>query len=110
MIKLLPYPKFFDRIPVKINLTQGTNENGAPNIVQIYVGNCRFNNKVISKRLADGQLIQLSGKIYIGKDIAPTMPLLEGSVELFGQEYKIYSGKKLLNPDGSVHHVELELI
>ena len=105
----LPYP-YTDKTPVEVILTDGINRDGKPKEVFRYIGSCTFSEKAKYTRNPDGKLIQLEGAIYIGKDIAPTQNLIEGSVIISNREYKIYKSSRPRNPDGSVHHTKLELI
>jgi hypothetical protein len=106
----LPYPKHMDNTPVVVSLTEGINANGAQNVVAIYDGKCRYVEKAVTVRDSEGKLIKLEGKAYIGCDIAPAVRLLEGHATINGKTMKIHKGSRPRNPDGSVHHTELELI
>lgn len=106
----LPYPYYLEKTPITVTITEGLNGNGAPNTVATYNGKCRLEERAKTIRDADGKLIQLEGKAYIGCDIAPNAQLIEGHVSVLGKEFKIYKAKRLRNPDGTVHHTALELI
>lgn len=106
----LPYLKLFDNTPILVTLTDGIDENGAPNIATTFEGLCSFDEKAKTIRNSDGQLIRLEGRVSIGKDIAPELKIIEGSAVINGREYKIYKSSRPRNPDGSVHHTLLELI
>ena len=106
----LPYPKFLDRTPITIQLTSDIDINGKPNIALNITTKCIFNEVVKKVYSSDGKLIQLEGQATICGDIAPNLSQIEGYATIFNKEYRIYKGKRLRNPDGSVHHTELELV
>jgi hypothetical protein len=106
----LPYPKHLDKTPVLISLTSGQDEEGTPIEVASYSGLCRFMESSKTIHLSDGKTRQLSAIIVLGTDIAPNVPTLEGYVVVSAIDYKINTGKRPRNPDGTVQHTELELI
>lgn len=106
----LPYPKHLDKTPVMISVTSGQDEDGVPIEVASYAGFCRFMESSKTIHLSDGKTRQLSAVIVIGNDIAPAIPVLEGNVVVSTVEYLINVGRRPRNPDGTVHHTELELI
>jgi hypothetical protein len=109
-MKFPPYPAFMDKTPVDITITNGISDDGSPNVIAEYSGKCFFDGSAKKVRNSDGSFMTLAGKIYIGCDIAPSVSFLEGHVEIFSKSFKIYKGSKLSNPDGTVHHSELELV
>ena len=106
----LPYPAFLDVTDITVNLTDGIDGNGEPNIVDTFEGKCRLFEKAKTVRDPDGKLIQLEGRVTIGCDISPSVNVLEGNVIIAEREMKIYKGKRPRNPDGTVNHTVLELI
>lgn len=107
---ILPYPKFMDTTAFTVNLYDGIDTNGAPLQVATYSGKCCFSESTRMKRDADGKLIDLNAQLIVGEDIAPGIKIIDGDVFINDTKYKIYQGKRLRNPDGSIHHVKLELI
>lgn len=105
----LPYPNI-DNIPIKIILINGIDRNGVPKVIEEIETKCTLNEKNLYIRNADGKLIRLESRVYIGRDIAPEQMIIEGKVELGGKTYNIYRTARPRNPDGSVHHTKLELI
>lgn len=99
----------WDVTPVVVHLTDGLTEDGAPNEAVTYTGACCFSEKAKTLRQPDGTLIQSSASLTIGEDIAPDLPVLTGSVDIGGRTWKIASANRPRNPDGSVHHTELQL-
>ncbi len=106
----LPYLKSWDNTPFKVSMTEGIDDNGAPNVVGTYEGMCNYNEKTKTVRAADGQLIQLAAVLTVGCDIAPTLKNIEGEVEVAGKKWKIHTSSRGRNPDNTVHHTRLELM
>lgn len=105
----LPYPNT-DKVPIAIYLTNGIDRNGVPKVVKQFITNCTLNEKASYIRDTDGKLIRLESRVYIGRDIAPDLDVIEGKVKIRGKEYNIYRSARPRNPDGTVHHTKLELI
>lgn len=66
-----------------------------------------------SKRVndKDGKKIEVTGTVIIKGDIAPKMKeISSGRVIINNKEYAISSTSRPCNPDGTVHHTELNLI
>jgi len=108
--KLPKYPDFLLATPVSIYIEDGINEDGSPNVREVYSGKCRFSDKS-GVSYADGKKqITLYGSIQCAGDIAPDIADLKGaSVSINGGEYKAVKFMRPRNPDGSVHHTTLEL-
>ena len=106
----LPYPYHLDVIPIQVHVSAGIGVNGEPKTAAIYRGKCFFDEKAKTMRTADGQLVQLTGFVSIGEDVAPQVKEITGFVLLNGIKYRIHLGRRLRNPDGTIHHTELELI
>ncbi len=106
----VPYPKFLDKVPVVISLTNGKNSQGAPNVVKTITSKCTFNEYIKNKMQPDGKITIVQGKILMNGDIAPDINQLQGSLVINSKTYIIDRGIRTRNPDGSVHHTELELI
>ena len=105
-----------DTIPVIISLTSGINENGEPNVVYTYAGKCCYNERTKVVRAGDssasptGEYVRTAGTIFIGKDIWPKHTIISGSVVMADRTFKILEASRPRNPDGTVHHTQLELI
>lgn len=113
-MKLPPYPKFLDKTPININISDGTiNEKGTMVIQKVFIGLCRYEEQFKIIRDSEGKTIQLIGKVFINGDIASNISRIEGYV-YFGTNstttYKIYRSSRPRNPDGTIHHTELELM
>lgn len=105
----LPYLKFWDNVPVTVSISDGITENGAPNLVASYTGKCNFDEKTKRTRTPDGMLVELAGVITIGKDIAPSLDIIDGEVTIGTKTWSIYSAARPRNPDGTINHTRLEL-
>lgn len=108
----LSYLKSWDKTPIIVDVTESEiDENGAPIIVGGYVGTCNFMRTTKTVRAKDGQYVTLGGILTIKGDIFPSLPVITGTAKINGGEAQnIYSSQKVLNPDGSVNHTQLELI
>lgn len=103
----LPYPDFLDTTPIKITLTS-LGENGYSNVVAVFDGNCCFVEGGKTTQTSEGQTVNIS-LVTIKGDIAPDANL-EGTAEIGGKVWVIQNGTRPRNPDGTVHHTELELV
>lgn len=112
-IKRVPFPDFLCKTPCKINLDgEGLTEDGQAAVYKNGIETlCIYSAK--SKRTydKDGKSVVVSGTVIVKGDIAPGLKAVSsGSVVINGREMRIYAGHRPLNPDGSVHHTEFELI
>lgn len=111
-IKRLPFPDALANVPCQIALyEEGISEDGGPVTGAIFAGMCVFSEH--AKRVIDndGKTITLNGKAIIKGDIAPQLPSVsDGVFYVFNREYHIHAGHRPRNPDGTVHHTELELL
>lgn len=72
--------------------------------------NCIFSEHASRRIDADGKAFFLAGKAIIEGDIAPSLPMIaDGTCDINGRTYNVHIGHRPRNPDGSVHHTELEL-
>lgn len=110
MVNKLLYPKNLDVSEFKLEVADGYNSNGTLKIVYTYNGKCRFEESHKQIRDADGKLLMLEGKAYIGEDVAPNLKRISGLVTINGVQYQIYKASRPRNPDGTVNHTKLELI
>lgn len=98
------------KTPCRILLTNGTVENGAPLTVADLALNCNWQDKPRQVLNAERQLIQLGGVALFDGDIAPSLDILAGEVEIYGKLWTIHQGSKCRNPDGTVNYTRLELM
>lgn len=108
-MKMPYFRNAWDKTPCVIHITDDVTENGAPQEVETYTGKCNFAEKSRIVRAADGTLVQLNASLMIGEDIAPSVPVLNGSVDIDGRTWNIITSGRPRNPDGTVHHTELGL-
>ena len=115
MIKKLN-PKHLERLlnnkcDVKL-YQEGLSEEGEP-LTSLNLENqkCRFVEKTKTIINADGQKVELMGKVILLGDIAPNIKKISGGeVIINDSKYEIYLASRPRNPDGSVHHTTLELM
>lgn len=98
------------KTPCRVVLTKGTEENGAPVTVADLELKCNWQDKPRQILNAERQLIQLSGVALFDGDIAPSLDILSGEVEIYGKLWTIHVGSKCRNPDGTVNYTRLELM
>ena len=110
MVKKLKYPAFADVTPVKITLVSGLDEEGEPIKVGEWSGKCNYSEKSQISVDKDGKKVVLAAVIHICGDIAPSLPAIDGSVEINGITRNIHYASRPRNPDGSVNHTRLELV
>lgn len=96
--------------PCRIFRTKGLNRDGSHKQLTSFEGNCHHVEKSHTVLNAEKQLITLSGTALFNGDIAPGSAVIEGSAEISGRTYIIYSSEKAKNPDGTVNYTRLELI
>ena len=86
-------------------------EEGAPIILLEDDFKCNYQEKARRVLTKEKTWIQITGKAYFSKDIAPTIPTISnGKVTIFGEKRNIYQGIKARNPDGTFNYLELEII
>ena len=106
----LPYPTFLDRVPATITITSGLDANGVPAVVKTVTKKVTFNEQPKTRYDKDGKMTSLQGKILMSGDIASEVGTVEGYVDIKGVLYQIHRGIRCRNPDGTIHHTELELM
>lgn len=111
-IKRVKYPNFLEQTECTIILESGElNEDGEPETAKTVTTKCIYNEH--SKRAIDkdGKTVMLTGKIFKEGDIAPELANISGGrVKINGAEYNIHAASRPRNPDGTVHHTELDII
>lgn len=106
----LPTPKFLAKTIANIQITDGTDENGASNIVSTFNVKCRSEqgNAVIFTN--EGREVPLQAKVFIFERFESFPDDITGFCTIGSIKYDIAHGSKKLNPDGSINHIELELV
>lgn len=111
-IKKLPFPDFLANTKYNAVLNkEGISEEGEPISDFECTGMCIFSEK--AKRIIDseGKEINLSGKVIVKGDIAPSLKTVsDGTITINNRTYDIYVGSRPRNPDGSIHHTEFEVM
>lgn len=105
----LPYPPVKPNTQITVKANEGMTVTGAQN-VQEYTGLGIYNERHAWVQDSEGKKVESKGLIIFFHDILPNVKKLTGSAEVNGTQWSIIAGKRLRNPDGTVHHVELELM
>ena len=111
-IRELPFPDWLLNTDYSLSLnSEGISEDGEPIKGITDEGKCIFSEK--SKRIinSEGKQILLVGKVIMKGDIAPSLKTVsDGVITINGRQYEIYAGYRPRNPNGTIHHTELELM
>lgn len=99
-----------DNQDATIRITNGTDDNGKPLVVGTSNVKCTILYESRSKADKDGKMVQLKGTLFKKGDIFPDFPIIQGYVDVKGEEYVIYFGARIKDPDGKTHHIEMELM
>ena len=109
----LSYPPVNPNVDAEIIIEGEMTENGAFSMATYLLSSVYYLDRIRTLNLSDGSKVTSVGKLIISHDIAPGLPL-RGSVKVKRSlnvlTLKIAQGSRFFNPDGSVHHVELELM
>lgn len=91
---------------------EGLSEEGEPlTSLNLKKQKCRFIERTKTIISSDGKKVELVGKVILLGDIAPNIKKISGGQVIFnGATYEIYLGSRPRNPDGTIHHITLELI
>lgn len=106
-----PFPSRLAVTPCSVKLfAEGLTEDGAPNIKATWNGNVIYSERFRTVIDATSKKVTLIGRIILEGDIAPQIKAIaDGEATVNGKVYKIYSGARPRNPDGTIHHTTLEL-
>lgn len=106
----LPVPKYLATASAVVKIADGTDENGALNIVKEVDVSARLeqSNSVIYTK--DGTKVTLKAKLFIFDKLDEIPNDASGLCIVEGNTYDIANTSKKRNPDNSVHHIVLELI
>ena len=110
--KLPPIPKVLFNMPCTLVIYQeGISEDGEPLEALTLETKCIFVDKAKQVMDAEKHIIRLEGQLILDGDIAPNISTLSsGTATVNGIEYKIYRCCRPHNPDGSIHHTEIEVM
>lgn len=90
---------------------EGVNNDGDSFDPIIIDAKCNFQDSAKTVLTAEKKLIQLSGTALFPGDIAPDLPAISGgTITVYGEERRIFQGKKARNPDGTVNYCELDVM
>lgn len=99
------------KVPITVQVTEGIDENGVPNVRVIYKGECIYDESATTRYNADGTSVSLIGVAIIDGDIAPEVDKIAGDVLILNHPaVKIYKARRIRSVTGQVHHTELELM
>ena len=106
----LPTPKFLANSNVKIQVVDGTDENGAQNITnEIDVGaRLQQSNSIVYTK--EGKKVSLKAKLFIFEKLDEIPDDVSGFCIVNDNKYDIANLSKKMNPDNSVNHIVLELV
>lgn len=105
-------PRWLCKTPIVVHLESEkiTNMGEPEKIVDLDL-KCNFQDTAKTILTAEKKLVEITGTAMFHGDIAPEFPTLSGgTVQIFGQERRIVSGRKNRNPDGTVNYCTIEVI
>lgn len=108
--KLKPIPKVLFKTPCYISINETINEDSEPVYEALYVGKCIVIDKAKQVLNAEKHIIRIEGTLILDGDIAPGVIIASGEVIVNNVTKKIYRCYRPHNPDGSVHHTEIEVM
>lgn len=111
-VKKIPFPDWLLKTDCVVKLYEDKiSEDGDKIIHQGGITTkCMFSEASNRRIDKDGKVTSLSGKVIIKGDIAPKLKVLSGGTVIINErEMQINRALRLRNPDGTVHHTELEL-
>ena len=103
-------PKFLANKDAIIKIADGTDENGALNIVNEIEVKCRFEHSNSVTYTKEGAKITLKGKVFVFDKFELFPNDVSGYCTVCETKYDIVHSSKKFNPDGSINHIVLELI
>ena len=94
---------------VVIQAYNGEVEDGHEKIITEYNGPAYFSSS--SKRVQDkdGIWISLAGIVLLGQDICPDEIALHGKIKVNNSIFYNFNAHKTFNPDGTFHHLKIEV-
>lgn len=106
----LPVPNFLATASADVQIANGTDENGALNIVKKVDVKARLeqSNSVVYTK--EGTKVTLRAKLFIFEKFDEIPDDTSGFCIVNEIKYDIVNVSKKRNPDNSVHHIVLELI
>ena len=108
--KLRPIPKKLFNTKCYISINETINEDGEPVYESLYEGKCIVIDKAKQVMDAEKHIIRVEGTLILDGDIAPGITIASGIASFNGMTWKIYRCYRPHNPDGTVHHTEIEVM
>lgn len=98
----------FKNASATIHITNGEIEDGHEKVLKEWAGKGQFSQT--SKRVQndEGVWVALAGKFYIDEEISEDI-VFSGLISINNSKFYPFQGKKCINPDGSFHHIEMEV-
>lgn len=92
----------------EILVTNGEIEDGHEKVIARYEGMVQFSHTSKRVQNTDGIWVALAGKVYSDVEFCDGFEF-SGLIKINNSNYYHFSGRKLFNPDGTFHHLELEV-
>ena len=93
---------------IEVLITNGEIEDGTEKIIGTYEGMAQFSQTSKRVQNSEGLWVALAGKVYSDVEFCEGFEF-SGLIKINGSSFYHFSGRKLFNPDGSFHHIELEV-
>ena len=106
----LPVPKFLATASAVVQIADGTDENGALNIVKKVDVKARLEQSNAVVYTKEGTKVTLRAKLLIFENLDEIPDNASGFCTVEGIKYDIVKTSKKRNPDNSVNHIVLELV
>lgn len=106
----LQVPKFLAKTSAKIQIVDGTDENGAPHIVSEFDVKCRSERSNAVRFTNEGREVPLKAKAFIFEKFESFPDEITGFCTIGTVKHDIVNACRQLNPDGSINHIRLELV
>lgn len=106
----LPTLKHLATESIEVKIANGTDENGSPKISKTVSCKCRAEQTSEIVYLKDGRKVTLLMKLFIFDKLDEFPTEFSGFCTIFNYTYDIAAVRRLLNPDGSLNHIELRLM
>ena len=106
----LPVPKFLATASADVQIADGTDENGALNIVKKVHVKARLEQSNAVVYTKEGTKVTLRAKLFIFENLDEIPDNALGFCTVEGIKYDIVKTSKKRNPDNSVNHIVLELV
>ena len=107
-MRKLPYPNVKLNVTVTLHCDNGLDDATGAFKTLTWTGLAFINEDHNSDQTDSGKRYAGGSKVYIFHDVFPGTPVLTGMASIDGIN-RPFKGARLRNPDGSVHHVRLEL-